>query len=585
MSEEPTKPSDAESASDQTPGTEKKSRKGAKITAWTLGAVVVVAGGAYVAGALLTQDKLPAHLSIEGVDVSGQNASEAEATLTKAFTTREEAQLELSTESENDAKVSITPKDAGLGVDVNATISKYTGLSWNPSIIWSRLTGSEDGSAETTVDEAKLTSAVSAAAKELDSDAVEGVVTFEDAKAVLKEPAAGVKVDVHATAQALQEQWLNTDGGIKATVATDEPEVSADDWKTFVDETADPLVAGEITVDDGSQQARLTAAQLGAAASTEVKDGAPSLKLDADALLKDTVTANPKMKSSGQDATFKLTGTAGSAKPEIVPSKEGRGIDAEELSASVLKASTTQERKATVKTSVTQPTVSTEAAKKWKLEVTSEFATVYPTYDTVRTKNLRAGSAKVSGTVVEPGEEFNLADRFGPVTAANGYYSSGVVENGLSTKAMGGGLSQIATMSYNAGYLSGMEILEHRAHSRWFDRYPEGRESTYWEGQINVRWKNDTPAPMAVEMWVSDDKVHMRTWGVKYWDVKTTTSDHYNFTSPRAMHSNAPGCVPERTGIRGFTVDVSRTRQAPGKEPETQKDTTTYTAWPMWTCG
>ncbi|MGO3153525.1 MAG: VanW family protein [Galactobacter sp.] len=577
MSEESTMPSDAE------PG--KKSHKGAKITAWTLGAVVVVAGGAYVGSALLTKDKLPAELSIEGVDVSGQNAEEAEATLTKAFAEREAAQLQLSTESENDSKVTITPKDAGLGVDVTATVSKYTGLSWDPSIIWSRLTGSQDGSAETTVDQAKLTSAVEDAAKDLDSKAVEGQVSFNEGKAELKEPESGVKVDVDATAEALREQWLNADGSIKATASTDEPEVSADDWKKFVEESADPLVSGEITVDDGSNQATLSAEQLGNAASTEVKDGSPSLKLDQDVLLKDTVSANPKMKSTGKDATFKLTGKAGSAKPEIVPAKEGRGIKAEDLSAAVLKASTSEDRKATVKPTVTQPTVSTAAAKKWKLQVTSEFATVYPTYDTTRTKNLVAGSAKVSGTVVEPGEEFNLANEFGPVTAANGYYSSGVVENGLSTKAMGGGLSQIATMSYNAGYLSGMEILEHRAHSRWFDRYPEGRESTYWEGQINVRWKNDTPAPVAVEMWVSDEKVHMRTWGVKYWDVKTTTSDHYNLTSPRAMHSNAPGCVPERTGINGFTVDVSRTRQAPGKEPETQKDTTTYTAWPNVTCG
>src|SRR5699024_8978356 len=73
--------------------------------------------------------------------------------------------------------------------------------------------------------------------------------------------------------------------------------------------------------------------------------------------------------------------------------------------------------------------------------------------------------------------------------------------------------------------------------SRWFDRYPQGRESTYWEGQINVRWKNDTDAPVIVEMWLADSEVHTRLWGSDYYDVSTTTSDPYNL---RPRQPSAP---------------------------------------------
>src|SRR5699024_9002102 len=89
---------------------------------------------------------------------------------------------------------------------------------------------------------------------------------------------------------------------------------------------------------------------------------------------------------------------------------------------------------------------------------------------------------------------------------------SGVVESGVPTEALGGGLSQIATMAYNAGFLGGMDIVEHKPHSRWFDRYPQGRESTYWEGQINVHWANDTDAPVIVVMWFHCSQAPSRWW-------------------------------------------------------------------------
>lgn len=563
----------------------RKKHKGAKVTAWTLGAVVVVAGGAYVASALLTQDRLPAHLSIDGVDVSGQNADQARSTLTKAFDERASKQITLAAGKDGDNTATITPAEAGLGVDVDATVSKYTGLSWDPVTIWSRITGSQDGRAETTVDRDALKQQVQAAARSLDSKAKEGNVTFVEGRTELTDPSAGTTMDQELTAKALEEQWLNTEGDIDADVKQVSPKVSKDAWKDFVDSTADPLVADPITVSDGERKAELTPTQLGSVAKVRVSGSKPKLELDPDQLLKQAVKTNPELKSTGRDASFKLVGKAGHSRTKIVPAKPGRGMDAKDLSQAVLKASTQDDRSATVKPKVTDPEISTAAAKKWKLEPIAEFGTDYPVDDTVRNKNLKAGSARVNGTVVEPGKEFNLADVFGPITTENGYFASGVVTDGLSTTALGGGLSQIATMSYNAGFLSGMDIVEHKAHSRWFDRYPAGRESTFWEGEINVRWKNNTPSPVAVEMWVSPEQVKMRVWGEKYWKVKTKSSDHYNITNPQTKHSSGPKCVPEHTGIQGFTIDVTRDRSHAGKARPQEKFTTTYGAWPNVSCG
>src|SRR5690606_36714556 len=71
------------------------------------------------------------------------------------------------------------------------------------------------------------------------------------------------------------------------------------------------------------------------------------------------------------------------------------------------------------------------------VEVVGKYATPYP-YDPTRTANLVNGTAHINGTLIKPGEEFSLIEALGPITAANGNVSSGVVENGFATTAMRG---------------------------------------------------------------------------------------------------------------------------------------------------
>lgn len=558
-----------------------KRRKG-KIVAWSICGLVVLAGAAYAGAAFLTADKLPSQLTVDGINLSGLSAEDARAKLTTELGTRSDKAIQLTA---GEQSLAVKPKNAGLDVDANATLDHLSGMSWDPQVIGSRIFGSLETSAVQKSDPAKLSSAIETAAKDLDSQPVEGNLTFAQGKTAKTAPKDGLTVNVEETAKAFKTQWLHSDGKIAATTTVASPKVAAQAWDDFAKDKAEPLVAGPMTVSDGTNSATLTAAQLGSAATVTADGGQPTLTLDGEKLVTDVVKANPAMKSSGQDATLKLSGSGASAKPVIVPAKEGKGIDSKDLVAAVQKACTTTDRAAVVTLKVTAPTITTAQAQKWGADkVVAKLDTPYPTYDTVRTKNLRTGAAKVNGTVVLPGEEFNLANEFGPITTANGYYSSGVVSNGVSTKAMGGGISQIATMSYNAGFLSGAEMIAYKAHSRWFDRYPVGQESTYWEGQINVRWKNTTDAPVVVQMWVTDSQVKMQVWGKKYWDVRVKTGSKFAFTSPQTIKSNADTCMPESTGRQGFSIKVTRQLTHDGVAKPLETYSTTYGAWPNVTC-
>ena len=127
--------------------------------------------------------------------------------------------------------------------------------------------------------------------------------------------------------------------------------------------------------------------------------------------------------------------------------------------------------------------------------------------------NITNGASKISGTLIRPGETFSLTDALGPIDAAHGFVEAGAIVSGEHTDAWGGGLSQISTTTYNAAFLAGFEDIEHRPHSEWFARYPEGREATIFTGTLDMRWKNNTPYGALVQAWVAGGRVYVRDVG------------------------------------------------------------------------
>ena len=580
---------------------------------WLLLILILLLGGGYVATAFATQDALPATLTVEGVDVSGLSAEEVAPRLEEAFAER--AQREISVVVQ-DHEATLVPAESGYSYDVDATLDDLTALTFNPVELWARLFGEAHVPAIKSVDEETSSETIAGLAEQLTFDPTEGSVVYEGAELDYTEPVDGFTVDDEALAELVASEWLGETTELTAPGAVEDPAISGEQWEQFVTETAQPLVAGNYTVTAADATTELTPAQLGAAAEVRVEGAAaetaatdeddtsqaaeapeatesedaegarPVLILDGEALTDSLAENNADFESTNQDATVRLAGSAGSGRPEVVPGSTGRGVDDEQVVEEILAdLAGEQTRSITVDLHEVEPEITTEDAEAWDVtHVDAEFATPYPPNDGPRTANLRVGADRVNGTVVMPGEEFNLDAILGPITAANGYHSSGVVESGVTTNAIGGGLSQIATMAYNAGFLGGMEIVEHKPHSRWFDRYPQGRESTYWEGQINVRWKNDTDAPVIVEMWLANNQVHTRLWGSDYYDVSTTTSEPYNHTASPTIRNSDSQCISERGGREGFTVDVHRTKTPPDGSPIKESWRWAYSGWPTVIC-
>ena len=96
--------------------------------------------------------------------------------------------------------------------------------------------------------------------------------------------------------------------------------------------------------------------------------------------------------------------------------------------------------------------------------------------------------------LLKPGETFSLNDTVGERTAANGFTKGFIISDGVFKEDFGGGVSQVATTTFNAAFFAGLEDVEHKPHSFYIDRYPVGPRGHRRLGRrVDLKFKNTTP--------------------------------------------------------------------------------------------
>ena len=172
--------------------------------------------------------------------------------------------------------------------------------------------------------------------------------------------------------------------------------------------------------------------------------------------------------------------------------------------------------------------------------------------------------------MLAPGDTFSLNEVVGERTRANGFTEGFIISDGVFKSELGGGVSQVATTTYNAAFFAGLEDVEHKPHSFYIDRYPMGREATVAFPVVDLKFKNDTDYGVLIQASTSPSApggtgaLTVRMWSTKVWDIESVTSEQYDFTSPDTRYGSGEDCVPNE-GYGGFTVDVTRVFREPGE--------------------
>lgn len=232
---------------------------------------------------------------------------------------------------------------------------------------------------------------------------------------------------------------------------------------------------------------------------------------------RDRPSREPRLSAPGRATEFEAKGAASwrprPAKVRVVSAgRTGRTVDQAATVIAIADAVRTGRHTAKIVSKRIKPKVTQAAARKID-HLIGTFTTNYQPGQP-RVTNIRTMARTVDGTVIPAGGQFDLNAIVGERTTAKGYVKAPFIGDGNKiVPSIGGGVSQFSTTTYNAAYFAGLRIDTHQPHSLYISRYPPGREATLDWPSIDMKWTNDTDAPILVKTFTDATSVTVSLYG------------------------------------------------------------------------
>jgi vancomycin resistance protein YoaR len=557
----------------------RRERAGGRLVVVVVVVLALLLGGAYAAAYAMAGDKVPRGTTIAGVEVGGRTPDAAVRALRLGLAEQRSRAITVTVDGRSQ---SIAPREAGLGVDHRASVEAAGGgRSWEPSRLWDFYTGGDELAPVVTVDQARMDALVDRLGDTVGTPPRDGAVTFRGKRIQVTQPRAGEQLDGEETRAALQAAYLQDEPVAELTLQPVAPDIDEADVADALTEFANPALSGPVTLVFDRSEVRLQPAEFAGVLGLRAENGRLVPDLD-EAKLTRLVAGAVSDDGAPVDATVALV----DGRPKVVPAKPGVGYDPADVTDAFLELVTRPggEREMTVEATVQEPEFTTREARELGVrEKVSSFTTYYP-YAEYRNVNIGRAAELVDGTLLKPGETFSLNDIVGERTRENGFTEGFIISDGIFKEDLGGGVSQMATTTFNAMFFAGLEDVEHKPHSFYIDRYPVGREATVAWGAVDLRFRNDTDYGVLIAARVTPSTpstqgvVTVSMWSTKVWDVTAATSARYNITAEETRVLDTEDCYPN-DGYGGFDVDVTRYFRKPGSSTVHHQETfhTRYT--------
>jgi vancomycin resistance protein YoaR len=354
---------------------------------------------------------------------------------------------------------------------------------------------------------------------------------------------------------------------------------------TTAADRAGALLGAPIQVTAAGKRADLHPAELARLVRTQVGKGDLLLRLDPRGLDRLLHARAGFAYAEPEDAGFEPAGS----RIRIVPATAGRRLDPKRAAAAVLAAGTRttgSARRAALPTTATQPGLTTKEAKALGVrEVVSTFTTTFNAGDVPRVHNISLIARAAHGRLIRPGQVFSMNEATGQRTAAKGYRTAHVIQNGEIVDGLGGGVCQAGTTMFNAAFLAGLPVVERRNHSLHISHYPMGRDATLnWPG-TDLKFRNDSPYGIYITGRATPSTLTFTLWSTsRGYKVRSSTSAARNFRSPPTRYEDDPTLakgeeVVEESGASGFDVTVSRTVTKGGQVIRRDSFVSNYIPW------
>lgn len=287
----------------------------------------------------------------------------------------------------------------------------------------------------------------------------------------------------------------------------------------------------------------------------------PALRvtLDPDVLHGAIASAYSTREQPARDATFRVTGRS----VRLIPSRIGRTLDMRAIAAAIVASPDATSVRA--RFTISRPARTAAQAGAMRItELVSEFSTPYNCCEP-RVTNIKRAAGILDGMIIPAGGTFSLNQALGPRTLDRGFVSAPQIAAGRLEDAVGGGVSQVATTTYNAAFFAGIKLVAHTPHQFYISRYPEGREATVSYGGPELIFVNDWPAAILISAIATDNGITIRFFSSRLGRrVETQTGPRRDPVAPRVRETVNPDLKPgervvqQQMGGGGFTVDYTR---------------------------
>jgi vancomycin resistance protein YoaR len=528
----------------------------------------------YVGAYLWVGEPIPRGTTVVGVDIGGLDQEAAAVRLDDELGERAESIAIVL-----DGRTRTYPASRfGLSFDAAATVSSVPRRQAFALSLVDQL-GGQEVAPVVTVDERRLERGVRTLARQVGHPVRQPRIGYEGLDVVTVVPRAGVALDEQAAADEITEAYLVSDEAVQLEAVPVEPAVSESELEQVATTTAVEAVSAPVSLVVDDVTVTVDPEEIAAVLTFRTVGDVLEPRVDGETLRELVGAPLADIGEPAVDASFDVS----SGTPKVVPARVGRGVDDENLAGGLVAALADEDRTAELELERVAPDLTTAEAKDLGVEeVVSTFTQEFP-YAAYRVTNIGVAAEKITGTVLEPGETFSLNGVVGERTPENGFVKGYIIVGNRLVEDYGGAVSTITTAMWHTAFFAGMTRIEQRAHGFWISRYLPGLEATVSWGNLDLRFRNDTPHGVYITASVTDTSVTTTMWSTKYWDIDAEFGPRTNPRPAGTVYDAAEGCVAQE-GVDGFDIVVTRVWSRGGEVVRREPLETSYSSAPTVIC-
>ncbi|HEX9761567.1 MAG TPA: VanW family protein [Acidimicrobiia bacterium] len=465
----------------------------------------------------ISQGEVMGRVEVGGTYLGGLPAEEALASLVGL----EEALLDRPAFFTIDnAPVMLSPRETGLDLDEGYLLDRVMAVGREGNVsyqfLWwlSHIFKTEGVPVAASTDPEAISDVFDAWDAEVIAQPVSlGAVVLEEGVPTPVYPRSGMGLD-RAMATAIVEESLLAEEPEREALPTTVlvPKLTDADIDAAVIE-AQALLASPISLIYQDGRVEFSPEQLIAAyVATTVAEGSPQIVHSFDPEVIDTYLdpIRADYEAEPVDARFAIDGD----RISIVPGSKGTRIDEAEAAQKLLQAGRSSARIGVLPLiEDADPDTTTEELEALGIEHLVSSFTTYHSCCEDRVVNIQKMADTIDMAIVRSGQQFSINEYVGQRTEEKGYLPAGTIIAGELVDTVGGGVSQFATTLYNAVYWGGYEDVEHKPHSYYFSRYPEGIEGTVNWRTPDLIFRNNTSKAILIDTQHTDSSITVRIFG------------------------------------------------------------------------